>query len=725
MLKIKKIEIEGFRGFTQKTPIEFENPIILLYGGNHQGKSSVLNAIEWCLYGDDCIGEKSGIRERVGTGETAWRVVNDNSDKAQVKMEIEGDQGNFSITRAEAKGKGKKGKSIRISLPEGIEKEADEAEQELAKLLRLSFKDFESTVYQHQETIHDFIIQKPSEQSDALDRLLGLVDYRNILDGIKKSDISKVQKEIVEEFNKFQIRVQEAIKQRQKDLDDKKDKIKEKGLNGEELNEKKLFEIAELTIKEVDGFARLLGLEPKAVSSLSDWKNTHSFMANINSECYRLWAESPEIKEQTEKQEKRSRLVSLKSNYETQFQNAKAKLKELQDFEKENGKRDELEDKIKKTIEDIENIDKEIKRITPKAKLIKEGISILKEALPPEANICPLCGEKKPNLLVHLQKEWEEKIEAKVKELNNQRANLEQTKTGFERLIKGHIRLDEDAQKEKERLDGSVDSISKFLQRGLTERDDPPAILYKEIEKINSRLKEIEDAIKSKREKIDSIYRKTETMNLLYEILLLKNKIEEIEQIKNTDAYQKQEKIRDQISKLVGYVEQITEKIKSCMKMEAEEKIGSAKDAIDRFFRKITSNPAFQRLNIRVEVDPKTGGNYYVFEDQDGKRPIPILSQGDLNSLALSIFLGLAKTTEGSHSLGIILIDDPSQSLDSQQKARLIEPLNELANVKDIIISTMDDELHELLKGRITKVKTIYKFSDWKPESGPKILKGI
>jgi len=185
MLKIRKIEIEGFRGFAKKTPLEFENPIILLYGGNHQGKSTVLNAIEWCLYGDDCIGEKSGIRERVGTGETSWRVVNDNSDKAQVKIEIEGDQGNFSITRAEAKGKGKKGKSIRISLPEGIEKEADEAEQELAKLLRLSFKDFESTVYQHQETIHDFIIQKPSEQSDALDRLLGLADYRNILDGIK------------------------------------------------------------------------------------------------------------------------------------------------------------------------------------------------------------------------------------------------------------------------------------------------------------------------------------------------------------------------------------------------------------------------------------------------------------------------------------------------------------------------------------------------------------
>ncbi|GAG71608.1 unnamed protein product [marine sediment metagenome] len=48
-----------------------------------------------------------------------------------------------------------------------------------------------------------------------MDRLLGLSDYRNILDGIKKSDISKIQKEIAEEFNNLQVRIEEAIKIKQ------------------------------------------------------------------------------------------------------------------------------------------------------------------------------------------------------------------------------------------------------------------------------------------------------------------------------------------------------------------------------------------------------------------------------------------------------------------------------------------------------------------------------
>lgn len=723
MLKIKKIEIEGFRGLTKMASIEFENPTTLFYGGNHQGKSSILNAVEWCLYGDECIGEKSGIRERVGTGEMAWRVVNDSSERACVKLELYDTEGRFIIVREEEKGKGKKGKTLKIYLQDGTEKEGSEAEKELIRLLRLSFKDFATSIYQHQETIHDFIIQKPSEQSDVLDRLLGLSDYRNILDGIRKSDISRVQKEMAEEFDKFLIRVQDAINQRQKDLDDKKIKAKDRGLSEEELNESKLFEMAELTKKEVGGFAKLLGLETKAISTPSDWKNTLLFIGDIKSECDRLWAEAPEIKEQEEKQIKRSQLISLRSDYENQLQKLKGKEKELQDFERKNGYRDEIEEKIKKLDQSIKEVDKEIEQLAPKAKLIEEGIAILKKTIPPEVNICPLCGAKKPDLLDHLQKEWKERIEAKVKKLNRQREEFEKINKGYEKLKKECIQLVEDAQKEKERLDGIVDNISKFLQRKLTDKDDPAVILSREIETINSRLKEIEDAIKGKREKIESIYEKTETMSLIYDILLLRNKVEEIEQIKNTNEYQKQDKIRDEISTLVNDVDQITDIIKSCMKKEAKEKIGLAKDAIDHFFRKITNNPAFQKLNIKVEEDPKTGGNYYIFEDQDGKRPIPILSQGDLNSLALSIFLGLVKTSEGSHPLGFMMTDDPSQSLDSQQKARFIESLNEFSDLKDIIISTMDAELQELIKTRITKAKTIYKFSDWKLQSGPEILK--
>jgi len=725
MLKINAIEIEGFRGFTKNTHIDLSAPVVLLYGGNHQGKSSVLNAIEWCLYGDECIGEKSGIRERVGTGESAWRIVNDNAESSQVKIKIESDKGIFTIKRVEVKGKGKRGKTLKLTYPDGKEKEGEEAKLEIAKFLHISFKDFTTTIYQHQEIIRDFVIQKPGERSDAVDRLLGLSDYRNILDGIKKSDISKIQKEIAEEFNNLQVRIEEAIKIKQKYIGDKINKAKNKGLRDEELNEEKLLKLTESIKGDVSNLAQQLGLTTTVISSLSDWKNTESFITSIKKECDRLWAESPDVKEQFKKLKKRAETNSLKSQYENQYQNLNLKKKELQDFEQESGNVGEIDNKIIKTTKKIDDINKEIKKINSKAKLVEEGISILESAATTDVNICPLCGKSVTNLLEHLQKEWEEKIKAQVNELKKQWERLYKKKDDLENLIREHNILLQDIQGEKNKLNGVIVKISKFLHKELSDRDDPSTMLSIEIKNIDTRLKKIEDAIRSKRDKIDTIFKKTDTINLLFEILILKNELEEINQIQKTDEYKQQEKIKADVSNLVGEVEELTEIIKECMKKEAEEKISSAKDAIDVYFRRITQNPAFQALSIRVDEDRRTGVNIYTFEDQNSKELIPILSLGDLNSLALSIFLGLAKTVGDFHPLGFILMDDSSQSLDSQQKARLVKVIDELCEIKNIIVSTMDGEFKELLKDNITKAKTVYMFSDWMPDSGPKILEEI
>ena len=103
--------------------------------------------------------------------------------------------------------------------------------------------------------------------------------------------------------------------------------------------------------------------------------------------------------------------------------------------------------------------------------------------------------------------------------------------------------------------------------------------------------------------------------------------------------------------------------------------------------------------------------------------PIPILSQGDLNSLAISIFLGLSSTLKESNPISFVLMDDPSQSLDLKAKKNLAQVINSFCEEKDIIISTMDEEFKEILKNNITKAKTIYNFKEWSDNTGPKIFK--
>src|SRR5271167_1493251 len=82
---LSKIWISGFRGFTNPQEIAFGKPLILLYGENRKGKSSIINAIEWCLFGPEVAAIKYGdIRER-----DAWEVKNLNSSACHVRCEFQ------------------------------------------------------------------------------------------------------------------------------------------------------------------------------------------------------------------------------------------------------------------------------------------------------------------------------------------------------------------------------------------------------------------------------------------------------------------------------------------------------------------------------------------------------------------------------------------------------------------------------------------------------------
>jgi len=426
MLHLKHLQIEGFRGFPKKIDaIEFATPAVLLYGDNHQGKSSLLNAIEWCLYGDRCIGRKSGIRERVG----GWEVVNRSASAATVKLVIEADERVVTVKRGEIKGKGKRGRTIEVTLSDGSVRKGDEAEQEIMRLVGLSFRDFATTVYQHQETIRDIVIQTPKERNDAIDRLLGLSDYRNVLDGIRKSRVADTEKKLHGQRDEFGARVEQALKIRQNDLEQKKEEAVDGGLDENGLNEDELLEGADDVRRQMEKFASELGIIATPVPVPSDWKDFPSFEDEARKELDRLWSESPDVKEQLQLDTRRTEANSLKMRYDNHRQTVATAKRELDTFEREHGNQEKIDEGIQSIQESMDIVDEEISQVSPKAKLVEEGIALLEGATPVEpSDVCPLCGKSVPDLLDHLKKKWTEEIEGKVRDLKTRRIKLKEQK---------------------------------------------------------------------------------------------------------------------------------------------------------------------------------------------------------------------------------------------------------------------------------------------------------
>ena len=718
MLTLKRLKIKGFRAYMEDKEFVFDNPMILLFGENHLGKSSTLNAIEWCLFGNECIGAKSGIRERID-----WEIPNRNlgsSPDVLVELKLE-DENNHSykiLRRWISKTKDE----LKVTLPDGQSLEGQNAKEKLTWLLKSLFRDFLTTVYQHQEAIRAILTQEPKERNDAIDRLLGLSDYRNILTGIEAAKLSTKQKKMGGDFDSFTRVIDVALHTRESDLKDKRENAVDKGVKEDQLDERGALEIARKVKDQLLKFASEVGLSLVDLQVPEQWKELQQFQEVADREIKRFRSEIPGVKKQQDLYERRSKITELNTKYGQAKKMLDDIRNELENFVKQNGDEESIYKRKTDTEKQIEGKKKELSEVNAKAAAIRTAIDYLNlEGV--NQDVCPVCGKETSDLLEHLEKEWKEKFEKQVGEIQKQ---IEELQTQLRDIVDLHTKyrkLKEGVENAKKEVGEVNKQIGEVLGREITAKDDPHTILNSELEGIKEKLKKLELAVKSKQEILDRITFILEQMQLIVDILHLEAKKRIVEQIQQSSEYLRMEELKDQMAMLIDDVEKIKQAISEASHEEAQQKVAAAGEAIDNYFGRIADNPSVSKIEFSVSVDSRTALNSYEFKDQNGKDLTPILSQGDLNAMALSIFLGMACSEGIDQPFGFVILDDPSQSLGSAHKEKLIEVLDGVLKERMVVLSSMDKELQELVLSKITKAKTKYIFSDWTPKRGPEVRK--
>jgi DNA repair exonuclease SbcCD ATPase subunit len=257
----------------------------------------------------------------------------------------------------------------------------------------------------------------------------------------------------------------------------------------------------------------------------------------------------------------------------------------------------------------------------------------------------------------------------------------------------------------------------------LTPQDDAIALLADEESRIDVGLNTLKEAVDQKQNRLNEIAATLEKVRLVREVLQLEEKKELAEAVQESSEWKELDGIRNRVAEFVADVEAIMQALKTASQEEARGKIAAADSAIDAFFRKLTRHPAIRRVKLIVETNARSGQNKYTFTGQDGKDLMPILSQGDLNALALAIFLGLATASDQGAPFGLVMLDDPSQSLGTEHKEKLVNVLDEIAARRRVVVATMDREFHECLKGSLTKAQAEYEFAEWTPEAGARAMR--
>ena len=281
--------------------------------------------------------------------------------------------------------------------------------------------------------------------------------------------------------------------------------------------------------------------------------------------------------------------------------------------------------------------------------------------------------------------------------------------------------LNADAESLQDQQLGLQKQTAALLDVEIGDDDDPVAIIAAELRPLDSRLNQLGQAIQQRQERLDAIEQDLGRVRLVHDYLHQEQKKQVLETIQESEAFKQLEELRDQIAQLVEDADAVKVAVAEVAREEAETRLTTAGTTIDKYFRQLTRNPFVQQLQMTITLDKRTRRNSYDIADQDGKDLTPILSQGDLNALALAIFLGLAASAKESSSFSFLMLDDPSQSLGTEHKKQLAQLLDQVARHKRLIVATMDNEFHECLKDAFTKAKKEYHFGNWSPEEGPKI----
>jgi len=263
-LRLKKIEVEGFKVFSRNHSLDFNAPIVVILGPIGTGKTSILEAVEYALYG-------SLYSIKIRREFRVEDLINDFCDNLAVKLILTDENGvEYEVYRYRDRA-GRVKAYLKVN-DETIEDEWSKIDSQIEHLLGIGLEGYARQIALRHREIEDIIYGTDMQRSEALDRLLGIETLEKIFRSIPlkriEDELSKIQNQIeiidirlrkeepldelvgkLERYKKELFEAEEKIRERERLLSRYRDelkKLKEKEKEYEKIREKEITLKAEI-----------------------------------------------------------------------------------------------------------------------------------------------------------------------------------------------------------------------------------------------------------------------------------------------------------------------------------------------------------------------------------------------------------------------------------------------------------------------------------------------
>lgn len=639
---LRKLYLSNFLSHSESI-VEFNpNGITAIIGENGSGKSSIIEAIQFALFGDS---DKGNLENLIKWGK----------EGSIIELEFENKDGLFKIHREIVKTK--KGANSQNSAVYKFEKGSyrlyyqKDLKSNLPKLIGFTKRAFQISGLIKQGEIEGFLRVNPAKRKELIEELLGIQYYKRLINAYydKKKDIEDELKPL-ELFtsSKDTTQIQNAIEKNKKEIEDIKDSIDKlkDDLKDKEEYKKQIKEKLE-KIKDNEGKIesneyikdRILNEIKELKEELSSIEKLEQNMPKLE-ENYRQYRELDEkykrLKDFKFYLSKKEHLLKQKESidkdisFKRQFEETAKKFDEtkerLEEIEKELSS-------INHTLKDIEikekekqDIEKDIRKKEEDLRFMQEFESIAQEYEQKEGKL------KQISQYIN-QKEGElNHIKSQIEELNIELKKLE------EELVKISEYLKNNYHQKFQTLKLNPLMIDEFINQNKIKIEK----LYKDKDDISGRIKDIEAEGKDYKKKLENLESindavcptcnrpmdKDEKDHIIEEINIklnsLRNSFKELDkEIKKLEEeIKKQEEIKDKLTEFKNKFEIYKEKHLQKEKLEKKlsdislEEIKQEKSIIEEFISKNKNSYAryitLKDKDISAEVEELKGKLYEI-----------------------------------------------------------------------------------------------------------------
>lgn len=674
-MRVKAIQLENIRSHV-KTEIPFAPGFNCLVGGLGRGKSSVLYAIDFALFGEP-LGRSYNylLREGAETGRIGLQFVQ-GGKKYKIVRVLQRQDGNISQDIEKLKF---------FEEDQLIASEKNEAVVEQLKAITGLDKElFREVVWVRQERLKELLDMTPRQRQKKMDELFGLSDYEiawSVLAQFLRD--YKVEKDVLERdvdvvgVEKLQNDYNKAVEE----FSQAQDKL-------EDL-EKELIR-AEASLKEAT----------TQLKSLEELRKKTGELRRKEAELQTNVANAEEKRARLAKQieEKKARVNELNDRMKLLEEQEKAHRNKLQEAEL---RTDQETTELKRYLASLESQMASIRGEQEATKIEMDACQNRISSLKAE-NKCPLClqaltGDYKGGLLERLHEE-----------------NVERER----RLVELQKNLDE-----LEGLHSIVDFVASNLQVLIPRIEETKLRISEEqksLETLSTEFEETQEQVKALRNELDITRSEITKFDIseLESVRKLRDKAFERYSTTKSELETLKSRKRDATSRMDSLKERLENALKKVERMETIKRLLGVIDDIRGAYRSIQPRlrsefVAYLERMVQQVLDDLVGAEGPLLtvdiddtytpsmKSEEGyERDVPNLSGGERTLLAFAYRLGLGQLIMQSrtgHGLYLLLLDEPTESLGREDGSihRLAEAISKSKAIEQIIAVTHSEVFAE------------------------------